>query len=176
MLAATAAVPAQVKFEVQPPDAAIVIGGKLSGRKAPFETQLEPGVYSIIVTRDGYKRWSTEMTVRAGEKQTVRVALEVGMARVAITSQPPGLPIELDGKVLEQTTPTEVQIPAGVHRVLITNTYGVEWFQEFTAEVDGKLSLSAPLTSTKKPERALPTPGNVARPKRRGREPGDGEP
>jgi serine/threonine protein kinase len=157
---------AAVKFVVQPKDALIEIGGRLAGRSSPFETRLDPGVYSVAVSRDGYKRWASEVTLREGDKQTVHIALEVGLARVNITSQPAGLPIELDGKRIDQVTPTELQVPSGAHTVVVTNSYGATWSQEFTAEVDAKLVFNAPLGSTKRPPgAALPTPGNVARPR-----------
>jgi serine/threonine-protein kinase len=147
----TAAVPlASIKFIVQPVDAIVEIGGKEAGHSSPFETQIEPGVYSVSVRRPGYKRWSTEVTLRDAEKQTVRVALEVGMAHLSVTSQPTGLVAQLDGKPLEQVTPLEHQTTAGPHQLTVTNAAGITWAQDFTAEVDGKYTFFAPLTATKR--------------------------
>jgi len=149
---------ASLKFIVQPADAVVEIGGKEAGHSSPFETQLEPGVYSVAVRRPGYKRWTTEVTLRDAEKQTVRVALEVGMARLSVTSQPPGLAAQLDGKQLDQVTPLEFQTTAGPHQIVVTNATGATWTQDFTAEVDGKYTFYAPLATTKHPGSS---PGNA---------------
>ncbi|MBC7978904.1 MAG: PEGA domain-containing protein [Myxococcales bacterium] len=147
---------ASIKFIVQPEDSIVEIGGKEAGRLSPFEAPLEPGVYSIAVRRAGYKQWTSQVTLRDGEKQTVRVALEAGVARLSITSQPAGLVAHLDGKQLEQLTPLEVQTTAGAHTLVVTNAAGIPWSQEFTAEIDGKYTFHAPLTATKKPAAATP--------------------
>jgi serine/threonine-protein kinase len=150
---------ASIKFIVQPEDSTVEIGGKEAGRNSPFEAPLEPGVYSIAVRRTGYKQWTSQVTLRDGEKQTVRVALEPGVARLTITSLPPGLVAQLDGKTLEQVTPLEVQTTAGTHTLVVTNAAGIPWTHEFTAETDGKYTFHAPLTATKKPVvGATPTP------------------
>ena len=142
---------ASIKFVVQPEDAVVEVGGKEVGRHSPFETQLGPGVYSVRVRKDGYKPWTREVSLRDGEKPTVQVALDIGTAHLSLTSQPPGLVAQLDGKQLEQVTPIELQVPAGAHTVVVTNAAGITWTQPFTAEVDGKLSFNAPLTATKRP-------------------------
>jgi len=147
---------ASLKFIVQPSDAIVEIGGKEAGHDSPFEIQLEPGIYTVAVQRRGYKRWTTEITLRDAEKQTVRVALEVGMAHLSVTSQPPGLVAQLDGQQLDQVTPLELQTTTGLHQIVVTNAAGVTWTQDFTADVDGKYSFFAPLATTK---HAPPSPG-----------------
>jgi serine/threonine protein kinase len=154
---------ASLKFIVQPADAIVEIGGKEAGHSSPFETQIEPGVYSVSVRRQGYKRWSTEVTLRDAEKQTVRVALEIGMAHLSVTSQPAGLVAQLDGKPLDQVTPLELQTTAGPHQLTVTNAAGLTWAQDFTAEVDGKYTFHAPLTATKRTPPA-PTGASIPAP------------
>jgi serine/threonine-protein kinase len=148
---------ASINFVVQPADAVVEVGGKEVGRKSPFEAQLGPGVYTIRAQHGGYKPWTKEVSLREGEKQTVQVALEPGTAHLSVSSQPPGLVAQLDGKQVEQVTPFEIQISAGPHTVLVTNAVGITWSQNVTADVDGKYTLVAPLTATKKPP-APPTP------------------
>jgi serine/threonine-protein kinase len=129
---------ATVKFSIQPSDAVVEIGGKEVGRSSPFETRLEPGMYSVSVHRQGYKPRSSEITLRGAESQTVNLALEQGMATLVVSSQPVGLMVQLDGKPLPQPTPLEVQIPAGPHQLVVINAAGLEWTQELTAEIDRK--------------------------------------
>jgi serine/threonine protein kinase len=141
---------AALKFVVQPSDAVIEIGGKEVSKTSPFEIELEPGVHSIAVRRPGYKRWTTEVTLRNADRQTMNVALEPGVAHVNVTSQPPGLVVQLDGKMLDQVTPMEFQTSVGPHKLVVTNATGNTWTQDFTAEIDGKYTFTAPLTATKK--------------------------
>jgi hypothetical protein len=141
---------ASLKFVIQPADAIVEIGGKEVGHSSPFESQLDPGFYTITVRRPGYKKRSAEVTLREAEKKTVNIALEPGVAHVSLTSQPAGLVAQLDGKQLEQVTPLELDTAPGPHQLVVTNATGITWSQDFTAEIDGKYTFNAPLTATKK--------------------------
>jgi hypothetical protein len=160
-----------LKFVVQPADAVVEVGGKEVGHQSPFETQFGPGVYSIRVRKDGYKPWTKEVTLRDGDRPTIQVALDPGTALLSVSSQPPGLGVQLDGKPLPQVTPLELQIGAGPHALVVTNAAGITWSQNFTAEVDGKYSYVAPLTATKRTGAAAavaaaPRPAPPAAPER----------
>lgn len=70
---AAAAEVARVTFDIAPPGATLAI----DGREAPAtELELASGSYAVTVHEPGYTPWSGELTVRAGEPQTVRVALD----------------------------------------------------------------------------------------------------
>jgi serine/threonine protein kinase len=139
-----------IRFVVQPPDAVVEVGGKQAGRQSPFEAPLGPGVYSIRVRKDGYRPWTKEVTLREGDRPTIQVALDPGTALLSVSSQPPGLGVQLDGKPLDQVTPLELQVAAGPHALVVTSAAGITWSQNFTAEVDGKYSYVAPLTATRR--------------------------
>jgi serine/threonine protein kinase len=154
---------ASLKFVIQPADAIVEIGGKEVGHSSPFESPLDPGFYTITVRRQGYKKRSTEVTLREAEKKTVNIALEPGVAHVSLTSQPAGLVAQLDGKQLEQVTPLELDTAPGAHQLVVTNAAGITWSQDFTAEIDIKYTFNAPLTATKKnAPTAGTTPARVA--------------
>jgi serine/threonine-protein kinase len=148
-LAAVAPV-SSIKFDIKPADAIVEVAGKEVGHASPFDYKTDPGMISISVHKPGYKPVTSQITLHDGEKQTVALALEVGIAHVSITSQPAGLAVQLDGKPLDQVTPIELQTAAGRHQLVVTNATGVTWSQEFTADVDGKYTFNAPLTQTKK--------------------------
>jgi serine/threonine protein kinase len=153
-----------IRFVVQPADAVVEVGGKEASRQSPFETQLGPGVYSIRVRRGGYKPWTKEVTLREGDRPTIQVALDPGTAQLSVSSQPPGLGVELDGKPLDQVTPLELQVAAGPHALVVTSAAGISWSQSFTAEVDGKYSYVAPLTATRRTGAAAAAVVAVAHP------------
>ncbi len=63
---------AAITFAVTPADAIIEIGGAIS----PAASELSAGVYSVTVRKDGFRGWTSSVTVHAGEPQTVNIALE----------------------------------------------------------------------------------------------------
>jgi len=156
---------ASVKFDIQPSDAIVEIGGKEAGHSSPFETQLEPGVYSVSIHRQGYKPRLTEVTLRTAEPQTVHVALEQGLARLNLTSQPAGLAVQLDGKPLDQVTPIELQVSAGKHQLVVSNSTagGTDWTQEFVAEVDRQYPFHATFAPAKRGPGSSPPSSNPPR-------------
>ena len=63
---------AAIAFALTPGDAVVEINGKTSAATA----QLAAGTYSVNVKKDGYRGWSSSVTVHAGEPQTINVALD----------------------------------------------------------------------------------------------------
>ncbi|MEO7097154.1 MAG: protein kinase, partial [Polyangiales bacterium] len=63
---------AAIAFAVMPNDAVVEINGKTS----PATAELAAGTYSVNVKKDGYRGWSSSVTVHAGEPQTINVALD----------------------------------------------------------------------------------------------------
>jgi hypothetical protein len=149
---------ATVKFDIQPRDATIKIGGKEASTSSPFETQLPPGVISVSIEKPGYKARSVDIQLRLNEPQTVQLALEQGQAHLSLTSQPSGLTAQLDGKQLEQVTPVVMLVTTGKHSLVVTNATGVEWSEDFNAETDHQYPLHATF-STKKPTAGSSNPG-----------------
>lgn len=76
---------ASVVFHTEPQDAIVEIAGKQVGSSAA----LAPGVYSVTVRSDGYKPWTTSMTLAAGDHQTINVALEHEAVAIVEPPKPP---------------------------------------------------------------------------------------
>jgi eukaryotic-like serine/threonine-protein kinase len=90
---------ATLNFKVQPSDSVISIGGTEVSQRTPYRTELDPGVYSIIIRRPGYQTWTQDITLRAGDTQAVGVELqaasEVGASAPPPRTAPPeGEPVE----------------------------------------------------------------------------------
>ncbi|MBL0219130.1 MAG: protein kinase [Myxococcales bacterium] len=86
----TAATTAAITFAVTPADAIIEIGGTVS----PAARELAAGVYSVTVRKDGFRGWTSSVTVHAGEPQTVNISLEaepvaIEMPPATATKPPP---------------------------------------------------------------------------------------
>ncbi len=76
---------AALAFALTPGDAIIEIDGKPS----PATVQLAAGTYSVNVKKDGYRGWSSSVTVHDGEPQTINVALEKEDPVVAVQTPAP---------------------------------------------------------------------------------------
>jgi hypothetical protein len=63
---------------------------------------------------------------------------------VAITSEPVGAEIYVDGKFVGQT-PSTVPLTAGAHHVEVKATGRMHWERDLTAVKDGAISLKAVL-------------------------------
>ncbi len=74
-----------LRFIVEPEGAVVEVAGSAIGSGSRIETEIAPGVYAIAVRRDGYKPWTSSVTVEAGDKQTINVALEP----VPVAAAPP---------------------------------------------------------------------------------------
>ncbi len=76
---------ASLKLQIDPADAIVEIGGKEITHSSPFEAALEPGVYTVTVHREGYKPWSSPITLHDEEHQPIVIALD----HIALDSPPP---------------------------------------------------------------------------------------
>jgi hypothetical protein len=106
-------------------------------------------VYSVAVSRAGYKRWTGQITLHDRESQTVSVALEPAMAIVRLSSQPTGLAAELDGKRLDGVTPIEFVTAPGPHHLTVVGATAT-WPQDFVAAADGTYTFHAVLAPAKR--------------------------
>ena len=69
--------PGTVSVSSSPYLADIYVDGKLEGY-TPAKLSLSPGKHSVRLEKQGYKAWTTEVTVAAGSQSTVDATLSVG--------------------------------------------------------------------------------------------------
>ncbi len=74
-----------LKLAIDPADAIVEIGGKPAA--AQSEVELDAGVYTVAAHKDGFKPWSTTVTLGAGDHQTIEIAL-APIEVVAATESP----------------------------------------------------------------------------------------
>jgi len=138
-------------------EADVFIDGRYIGKVPLVRYELDPGTYSIRVTKSGYKEFRDTITIRAGEETKVEAELEraptpPGTGRVCIKSNPPFAWIIIDGKhTWKQTNapdepPECFDLSPGDHTVrlekdgykpyetIITVIAGTEETYEFTLE------------------------------------------
>jgi serine/threonine protein kinase len=110
----------------KPAGADVFINGAKQSGQTPVTLPLAPGPYNLVLRMPGYDAYAgnvqvkdniqTQLDVQLKEKSTVRVA----WAHVETT--PTGAEILVDGTSTGQTTPSRVQVPAGLHTVTVRLT------------------------------------------------------
>jgi hypothetical protein len=86
----------------------------------PFNAgNLQPGSHSITVSKQGFSTDSRSVNVASGSKSTLVVHLGQLMATLAVTSDPAGASIYVDGKDMGKVTPAQVTVEKGTHVVLV---------------------------------------------------------
>ncbi|MFN0249560.1 MAG: protein kinase domain-containing protein [Kofleriaceae bacterium] len=152
-----------VKFNLEPADAEIVIGGQLAHAGSPFQIELEAGVHQVQINRAGYKSWLTALELSASETQTLRVVLEplgsavsanVEEATLILSSTPSGLDAWLDGKLLPVKTPIKMPIKVGPHTIVLKKNDDEVWRQDLVAQANAEHEFSPSMDALKVRERA----------------------
>ena len=107
----------------QPPGADVFINGAKQSGQTPVTLPLAPGQYNLVLRRQGYEPFvgsiqvkdniQTQLSAPLKEKSAVRVAW------AQVNTNPTGAEIIVDGNSTGQVTPARVQVPAGLHTVIL---------------------------------------------------------
>ena len=110
----------------KPAGADVFINGARQSGQTPVTLPLAPGPYNLVLRMPGYDAYAgnvqvkdniqTQLDVELKEKSTVRVAW------AQVETIPKGAEILVDGTATGQTTPSRVQVPAGLHTVTVRLT------------------------------------------------------
>ena len=109
--AAPGIVPGQLSIDSSPQGAQITLDGKKLGSATPFNVaDLLPGHHTIIISKPGYTTETRAMDVASGSKSMMSVQLAPTTANVAITSDPAGATVWIDGRDTGRTTPVQMSL------------------------------------------------------------------
>lgn len=105
------------RLEIRTPVAAAVsMGGKEIG-KAPGELRLPAGRHELLITAPRYLPFKATVDIEGMERlQILAPALVAAWAPVRVLTEPGGAELLVDGKA-QGTTPTQLELDAGTHRV-----------------------------------------------------------
>jgi serine/threonine protein kinase len=120
--AAPAVIPGQLTINSTPEGAEVRIDGRSDPNwVTPFNLPgLAPGQHSVTVARAGYAPETRAIEVASGSKSFLVIQLAQLTAAAAITSQPAGAQIFLDGKDTGKVTPSQISVDkAGPHTFLL---------------------------------------------------------
>ncbi|NIQ57618.1 MAG: PEGA domain-containing protein [Gammaproteobacteria bacterium] len=123
--------PGTVHLSTDPADATVLFDDQqVQATSSPFVlANVEPGAHLIEVRKTGYQSWSTQIDLRPGQTLTlppVSLRPEAGGGEAsegtgfALTSDPAGAKVFVDGRELDGETPLRVEdLPAGSHTVRV---------------------------------------------------------
>jgi serine/threonine-protein kinase len=107
----------------QPPGADVFINGAKQSGQTPVTLPLAPGQYNLVLRLQGYEPYAGGIQVKDNIQTQLNVPLsEKSATRIAwaqVNSIPKGAEIFLDGSSTGQFTPARVQVPTGVHTIML---------------------------------------------------------
>ena len=126
-----------VKVVSQPEGASVYLNGRVFG-PTPVLVELAKGTHSLVISLDGYPPKKRDVTIKEGRviqtkvvftsevpKNGIRVhelqkgGKDAGPGTVLVTTEPAGLVVIIDGKVVSKRTPVAFDIHSGVYRLKI---------------------------------------------------------
>ncbi|HKR31190.1 MAG TPA: serine/threonine-protein kinase [Terriglobales bacterium] len=110
----------EVKFRSNPEGAFIQIDGQSSEAwVTPFTTSdIAPGSHEVVFTKVGYSPETRTFEIGA-KSSSYKVNLVPVTTAIAITSDPPGAEVEIDGHDTTRVTPAQIPVAEGEHNVLV---------------------------------------------------------
>jgi hypothetical protein len=111
-----------------PAGARVLVDGKQLEGKAPLDAALPAGKHRVEMRLDGFKPWRDVVEIVPGEKKTLTGRLG-GSALLSIRTVPQGAKLSV-GKLELGTTPlTDVGLPSGERRLVLTHPDRRDWSQ-----------------------------------------------
>jgi thiol-disulfide isomerase/thioredoxin len=108
---------ALIRFESDPPGAAVAVDGKALCDATPCNKALVSGPHQVEMTLPDYLPLKKRVTLE--KSRLVSFRLEPNFALVTVTSRPSGLPVIIDGNRVGQTPQRDLRLTAGAHEFLI---------------------------------------------------------
>ena len=120
---ATAAslIPGQIVVDSTPEGAQVQVDGRGDPSwVTPYTiANLAPGQHTLVISKPGFGQETRTMDLASGSKTSVSVHLNALATTIAVTSDPAGAAIFVDGKDTLRVTPSQISIDKGTHTVLV---------------------------------------------------------
>jgi hypothetical protein len=127
--------PCVLGITTKPSGSRVFIDGKqVSDSPVTLDT-LSPGKHTVKAERDGYDPAESEITLSPGQKSDISLTLESIAGGIALATNPSGISVYLDGKLIGVTEPGENKniskvfekgnVPAGNHTVTLAHKRAV---------------------------------------------------
>ncbi|MGH9744456.1 MAG: protein kinase domain-containing protein [Candidatus Acidiferrum sp.] len=102
-----------------PAGADVFIDGAKQSGQTPVTLPLAPGNYNLVVRLPGYEAYAGRVQVRDNLQTQLTLELNSRIAWAQVDTTPKGAEIFLDGTTTGQSTPARVQMPAGLHTLIV---------------------------------------------------------
>ncbi|MGC1417765.1 MAG: PEGA domain-containing protein, partial [Candidatus Acidiferrum sp.] len=103
----------------RPAGADVFINGAKQSGQTPLTLPLAPGNYNLVVRSPGYEAYAGKVQVKDNIQTQLSVELNSRVAWAQVDTTPKGAEVFLDGTTTGQTTPARVQMPAGLHTLVV---------------------------------------------------------
>lgn len=131
---------AEIKISSNPSDAQVFINSEFKG-KTPLSVSVPSGSVSVLISKEGYARYSKKINVKAGEKLNLsNINLGDVYGEVILSSSPPRASVVFDGQAIPAKTPVTVRKVRRdqSHSVSISLKGYKTWTRSFTMEEGSK--------------------------------------
>lgn len=112
------------------------MGEKIEDGLTPAQLSLQPGTYTIIVKKAGYKDFLAEIELKKGKREVITPKLMPVPGRLVINSFPQQAKIYLDDVFCGRTPRTINNIDAGVHKLALNLSGYREYVDTIVVEPD----------------------------------------
>jgi hypothetical protein len=106
----------------RPPGADVFINGDKQSGQTPLTIPLAAGKYNLVLRLSGYDAYVGQVEVRSDGQSKINAELHPKSGRVAwaqISSFPEGAEIWLDGSDTGERAPARIEIPSGIHNIVL---------------------------------------------------------
>jgi serine/threonine-protein kinase len=139
----------ELKLISQPDSAKVEIDGWSEPNwVTPFTaSHLAAGIHTVVFSKSGYLQQTKSVESVAGKSIDVSAELAPSVSTIVVTSNPQGANIWVDGKDSGMTTPAQLTVDKGFHKVTVRKTGFKETSTEETVAEGQTLSFSPVLLS-----------------------------
>ncbi len=94
----TQAIPGSLVISSQPDNASVVVNGQYRGRTPLTLDNLDPGTYTVNLSKFGYFPTTATTNLQSGESQEITATLPPTLGSLFINTTPPGARVLVDGR------------------------------------------------------------------------------
>ena len=140
----------ELKLLSQPDNAKVEIDGWSEPNwVTPFTaSHLAAGTHTIVFSKSGYLQQTKSVESVAGKSVDVSAQLAPAVSTIVVTSNPQGANVWVDGKDSGLTTPTQLTVEKGFHKVTVRKAGFKEMSMEDTVAEGQTMSFSPVMLST----------------------------
>jgi predicted Ser/Thr protein kinase len=140
----------ELKLLSQPDSAKVEIDGWSEPNwVTPFTaSHLAAGLHTIVFSKSGYLQQTKSVESVAGKSIDVSAQLAPAVSTIVVTSNPQGANVWVDGKDSGLTTPTQLTVEKGFHKVAVRKAGFKEMSMEDTVAEGQTMSFSPVMLST----------------------------